>query len=744
VASRLEHIARHHDLIVELRSKGADLRAVASTLAGLGVRVDHNAVRRYLIERGLPTGRVKPDPPATSAPDTSTPDTATPTDPVRPEPLVGPSHIAARQFLPDPGTFSGPSARAHAVIGPLDVPIEVLPPVDLGVAPWLTSTPPPRRETPPPRDHDLPPSEAVRHADVLPRMTSVDQAVAEVVAACAEAVRRIEEAKRAHDLPRVRAEVSRAHGVLERAAPTLPPEAREMVKDALDAVVIQLGLSPEALTDPPPFAPLPILQPWPPDLELLSFGENGPVWTLQDAFEGVLILGATGSGKTSGSGKELARSFLDAHFGGLVLTVKEDERALWERYAAQTRRTPQLCVIKPGGSFKFNFLDYQARLPEEHGGSTENVVELLHTILEAYSKGRRAGENFWTNTSRQILRNMVRVMKAAGEPLDLRTMRQFLTEAPPSRREAADEHWKHTQTFGRLLLAAQSRGRGTPEEATLDEAYRYWTGDFPALYGETRSIVVTDFSSTVDLFFDPTLRDLFCGPTTLTPEAIFDGALLIVDLPVKKYLSVGRIAQIIWKHYAQLAIERRSSRAGDARRPVFLWADEAQEFITSYDAAFQATARGARCATVYLTQNMPGFYIRVGGDLPRERVDALVANLGTKILHANNDPTTNQWSAEQIGKDLLGRVSVSTTPASGGGQLNWILGKGGPLSEDAKTSSSINPAMDYLVQPSEFPGLRTGGARNDRMIDAWIVKNGGRFPPEGRHFFKATFAQESP
>jgi hypothetical protein len=48
---------------------------------------------------------------------------------------------------------------------------------------------------------------------------------------------------------------------------------------------------------------------------LLYLGKND-AWTVGDAFEGTVIFGATGSGKTSGSGQALAKSFLKAGFGG--------------------------------------------------------------------------------------------------------------------------------------------------------------------------------------------------------------------------------------------------------------------------------------------------------------------------------------------------------------------------------------------------------------------------------------------
>ena len=76
-------------------------------------------------------------------------------------------------------------------------------------------------------------------------------------------------------------------------------------------------------------------------------GKNLPenYWSLNDAFQGVQILGGTGSGKSSGSGQALARAFLDANLGGLVLTAKTDEVFTWKKYAEAAGRLDDLLIV---------------------------------------------------------------------------------------------------------------------------------------------------------------------------------------------------------------------------------------------------------------------------------------------------------------------------------------------------------------------------------------------------------------
>ena len=74
--------------------------------------------------------------------------------------------------------------------------------------------------------------------------------------------------------------------------------------------------------------------------ETLLFFEKYP-WTIRDSFEGTAILGDMGSGKTTGSGATLAKAFLKAGYGGLVMCKKIDEVDTWVRYARETGRLDQ-------------------------------------------------------------------------------------------------------------------------------------------------------------------------------------------------------------------------------------------------------------------------------------------------------------------------------------------------------------------------------------------------------------------
>lgn len=478
---------------------------------------------------------------------------------------------------------------------------------------------------------------------------------------------------------------------------------------------------------------------WIMDLPLLQFGaeQDADTWVLRDACEGTLIVGTTGSGKTSGSGASIARAFLERGFGGLILTAKADERQLWERYADQCGRRDQLCIIEPTGPFHLNFLDYEAHRPGKGAGLVENLVNLLYAVIEVHTRneGNDSAQSFWESTGKQLLRNTLRVLVIIRGRIRLQDVIHFISESPNTPAKVENGSWKNTRCFGPWLLQALAKAQGTPQERVIEEARRYWLEEFAALADKTRSCIIAGFTARQDGFIEPILHDLFCTDTTLTPDMAAQGAIILIDLPVKEYGTVGLFTQMAWKYLFQLAIERRIDPNDDTRRPVFLWADEAQLFYSARDSLFQSTARSSRCATVYLTQNLPNFYGVLGssGGGGHDKVNGFLSNLNTKIFHNNNNPTTNHWAAEMIGKSIQYRFNSGSSTTH---KNPW------DFFPSETTSGGMSEQIDYEVQPNEFLTLLKGGNRNERIVEAYFLVSGTRFRATGKHYFKTTFTQE--
>lgn len=463
--------------------------------------------------------------------------------------------------------------------------------------------------------------------------------------------------------------------------------------------------------------------------------------TLSDVCEGIQILGGTGSGKTSGSGKSIAKSFLYAGFGGLILTAKKGERELWESYFADpnVKRNPNdLIIVSPKSGGEFNFLQYEMVRQGEGGRDTENVVELFFHILEASGKqSSQSNEDpFWTHSLKQMLRNAIDLVFAAKGTIGLQEIKDVIKSAPQSREEAHSQTWRENSFCYRCISEADPKKRDDEQHRDFLESVDYWTETFPTLADKTRSIIVVMFSSMADYFLRGKLYSLFCSGLTITPEMTEQGKVILLDLPVKEYSDRGRFTQILFKYMWQKAIERRSVK--QSPRPVFLWADESQNFCTSYDMQFQATARSSRACTVYLTQNLPNYYAAFGGgDKAKHEANSLLSNLQTKIFHANTDIETNQYPADLIGKiwqDIENSSGSVSSPQDY--QMPFMSGQ-----SNSSSTFGTSKVLEYKILPRWFRHLKTGGFKHNGLVDA-IIMQGGRFWSNGEDYLPHTFTQD--
>jgi len=327
--------------------------------------------------------------------------------------------------------------------------------------------------------------------------------------------------------------------------------------------------------------------------------------TIGDLSEGVQIFGATGGGKTSGSGNFLAQTFLKSGLGGLVLTVKVDERQTWEKLAKETGR--ELLIFSPDNPWRFNFLDYEMKKSADRV-QVENLVELFLVVLELDKQGEKAkNDSYWENTLKQLLRNTIDLLRLSKGNLSVLDLYKIVTSAPQSladvdldflqvngegeggnggannsksKKPSKAERWLNASFCGECLLESfvkKEAGDLSDEEiGDLEIVQYYWTKEFPTLADKTRSVIVSSFTSLADVFLRGAMRELFTTTTNIVPEFTHKGAIIILDLPVHKYKKVGRYAQALFKYLWQNSIQERKVK--EDSKPVFLWVDEAQFF----------------------------------------------------------------------------------------------------------------------------------------------------------------------
>jgi len=465
-------------------------------------------------------------------------------------------------------------------------------------------------------------------------------------------------------------------------------------------------------------------------MPLIDLG-SGHFWTLRRAVEGVQIFGGIGSGKTSGSGELLALKYLKTGMGGLVLTVKPNEKQQWIDYCRATGRYDDLIVVEPNNGNYFNFLEYESR----DGGITENIVEVLKTVIRA-SEEKATGKTddpFWEAALDILLFNVIDLCTLAYGKVSVQQMYDIVLALPNSERNDNDVEfnaytmamyaakknvdaqvkiWREQQTAIALNEIKTEEDlenavcSAIADARTLKTLDEYFEKTYILLSEKTRSIIDFSFSGFLFHLLREPIYSLFCKhESNFTPDSCLDGKIILLNLPVKIYQKVGRDCQIMFKYIWQRAMEKRPIEKDTM--PVFLWADEAQNFLHEHDTDYQATARSSRIATVYISQNLPNYLACMGGEKSKNRVDSFLGTMATKIFHANVDIETNRYASELIGDGFFIESSNAMT-----------------TSEHFSLTNSEAGKFDRLVRPEHFIKLKTGGPLNKYMVEGFMHAQG--------------------
>lgn len=512
-------------------------------------------------------------------------------------------------------------------------------------------------------------------------------------------------------------------------------------------------------------------------------------FSARDSFCGVHIYGAIGSGKTSGSGKAIAGAYLRAGYGGLVLCAKPEEVELWLDYCKQHGRANSIVLFDK--SRHFNFLSYEFAKKGAEGANS--ATDLLMKILKASDRaagqgGGREGDAIWIKTTREMILNTVSVLFSATGNVRIEDIVNFVTSMPTTQPKTPEETQKTTRNFAMVRMTKMLKNPAHPlPKHSTQRLCNYWFSQFPKTPEKMRGSIMACVTAELNRFTDGILRECFTTTTDLVPEMVFSGAIIIMAFPKLTYQEEGEVAQQLFKLMFQRAVENRNSLPPVFReRPLFLWADEAQFFVSEADDQFLSTCRGSKCAVVYLTQSLPTYYAQLGKD-KSDAVDGFVGKFVHKIFHSTADPRTANYASTLIGRKLHLRrnsgESKGTTSGSsktsgrsttdsysyGGGQNQSGSGlnangsssvnsnasggsgsnSGYSVSEGESFNSTLshNEVMDVAIEPNFFSQcLLTGAAPCNYTVTGLWVKAGGTFkkplPDTTSNVILATFKQK--
>jgi hypothetical protein len=521
------------------------------------------------------------------------------------------------------------------------------------------------------------------------------------------------------------------------------------------------------------------------DTPLLRLSPQGDFFSLRDGCGGVQAFGGIGSGKSSATAKMFSGAYLRGGFGGLVTAAKYNQIPFWQEQAKLHGRSNSL--VRFDENEGFNFLTYEMSLHGMDGIGTS--VDCLMRIMDSAKRAsptasQRGGEPFWEDSSRKGLRYTLPPIYSAKGALSIPDIIRFISTAPTSRQETTDPAWQERSFFYQIMNAAANRPKVPMSRAALQNAINFWAEEWPNIPDKTRGNIVITITATLDRFNHGRLNRVFCGKTTVTPELTFHGAVILLAMPTTTWNEDGIIAQQLFKYMWQRSVLARNSLEEKHReRPVFLFSDEAQETVSPFDADYQSLCRESKACTVYLTQSLPNYYAKMGGDNPRDAAHSLVGKFVTNIFHANSCPETNDFASRVVGRILTRRgnfssgnsrnlnlgMSAGNSEQSGwssnhGFSSNHTVGQGGQSSSTSGSGSNdskgnnwgsnrgqgvsrnesrgYSESMEYAIEPGDFARiLRTGGRENGNQVTAVWFQSGRTFKCSGSNVMLQRFQQ---
>jgi len=499
-------------------------------------------------------------------------------------------------------------------------------------------------------------------------------------------------------------------------------------------------------------------------------------FTLRDAVQGILALGGIGSGKTSGFGNTLRQAYLRAGFGGLVLVAKPEEVGEWVKAAAANGRADSIILFDETQGH--NFLNYEFAVHGLDGQGT--VVETLMSVSTSadHAAGNGVaggGEEFWNHSMRQNLNYIVPAIYIAYGKVTVANIIDFVTTAATDATLYTDTAWVEKSYAGRTLKLMVERPAIPVDQDKQREIMQYWMYQYPAIPEKTRGNIAITLSSKFDRFRHGRLKRCFCDKTTIVPEMMFHGAIIIMCMPVLTWKEDGIIGQQLFLHACERAIEARNGLGKEHQmRPIMIFGDEIQYFLTEKDEAFLSTCRGSLACPVFLTQTLPTLYARMG-HTKRDAAQGLIGKFGTIVAHQNACHETNEYVSKVIGRDLFDRKNKGyswggskstsstqsrnvshgkTSSASWQGKSSsfssgWSSSDGSSSSfghtigSSETFSNGTSEQMDNVIEPAFFArNLKSGGPRNKGIVTAVWFKAGETFHHSGgRNFMVVEFRQ---
>ncbi len=419
------------------------------------------------------------------------------------------------------------------------------------------------------------------------------------------------------------------------------------------------------------------------------------VFSLRDAAQNILILGGTGSGKTTQAVYPLLLQLADQDCGGLAFNFKGDFYEVVEKAYEAASKKSHVKIIGEGG-YAFNLIE---------GLTPETAATFLKSCLML--GGSQSANAFWIDTAAELCRHVLGILSFIPKRYNLSALYQYLFD--PEQRSVLEKEAEEIRvTLDLIDLEAM-------------KAYRDYLENVYGQFDERlKSGVQASVAQILSTFNDPKLTDMFCRHSDTSMEEVLSGTVFVVNLSRAVSGTGGKvICNLIKLRFFNVMQQRQSQQEWNQERPVFFLCDEYQEIVSGNkdglsDLNFWDKSRSSNTIGIIASQAISSVYAAIGD---RDMANALLQNFRQKICFKTEDQDTLNMLNRVTGNVDVEKRSISKqsgTSSSNGGNIN-----------NSNTSRSRTETTTWVTKPVIDPQLlRT---LKQQQAIALLVLNGDSF-----------------
>jgi len=459
-------------------------------------------------------------------------------------------------------------------------------------------------------------------------------------------------------------------------------------------------------------------------------------WTPRDPFSardllngGIAIIGRTGSGKTSSSGKKIGRAVVAfPKSGGFIPVGKPGDYVMWRNIFNDAGRPDDLMIFEPQGKWRINFFGYLASIGADARTITQFILNINQSLKAANTRGGGEDGQFFDQQNERWIYNAVVVLKIANGKVTAPDLQKFFATAASSPDQLRDAAWQkgfHNQSIKAAFEKPKTKIELNDYHLAVDDWFHFWV----EMADRTRTSISAGIMGILHLANTGIIRELVSGETNCSPLDMLRGKFILLNMTPAEYGPAATYIATGLRLLTQMTVLRRQPTPDDYINVIFL--DEFQQSVNEFDAHYLALCRSYMGCMICLTQSLHSVYAALRGDSGDHKADALLTNFQTKIFHAVGDEKTAEYASSLIGKSLQTFIGGSMSPEED--IFSTLMGR-------SHFTGSFSQHYEAILQANLFMnGLRTGGP-SGYVCDAIVIRSGERFA-HGANWLKVSFSQ---